>query len=210
MDGQVALLLAILVVIIVLFAFEWVAADVVAIGLLVTLVLTGMLTMDEAFAGFGSSTFILLLGLFILTAALTRTGVVDMAGRRILRYTGSNPNQLLLIVMGAASGLSTVLSNTAATAFFLPVVLGLARRTKVSASRLLLPLAFATILASSTTLISTSTNVVISGLMSQYGMGRMGLFELTPVGVPILIVGLIYMYFIGQRLLPKRERADRF
>ncbi|NLF74573.1 MAG: SLC13 family permease [Chloroflexi bacterium] len=205
MDGQVALLLAILVVIIVLFAFEWIAADVVAIGLLVTLVLTGMLTMDEAFAGFGSSTFILLLGLFILTAALTRTGVVDMAGRRILRYTGSNPNQLLLIVMGAASGLSTVLSNTAATAFFLPVVLGLVRRTKVSASRLLLPLAFATILASSTTLISTSTNVVISGLMSQYGMGRMGLFELTPVGVPILIVGLIYMYFIGQRLLPKRE-----
>ena len=205
MDSQVALLLAILVVTTLLFAFEWVAADVVAIGLLVTLVLTGMLTMDEAFAGFGSPTFILLLGLFILTAALTRTGVVDMAGRRILRYTGHNPNQLLLIVMGAAAGLSAVLSNTASTAFFLPVVLGLARRTKVSASRLLLPLAFSTILASSLTLISTSTNVVISGLMSQYGMERMGLFELTPVGLPILVVGLIYMYFIGQRLLPKRE-----
>lgn len=205
MDGQVALLLCILAGTTLLFAFEWVAADVVAIGLLVTLVLTGLLTMEEAFAGFGSPTFMLLLGLFILTAALVRTGVVDMAGRRILRYIGDTPGQLLPVVMVAAAGMSTVLSNTAATAFFLPVVLGLARRTDTSARQLLLPLAFAAILASSLTLISTSTNVVISGLMDQYGLERMGLFELTPVGLPILIVGLAYMYFIGQRLIPKRE-----
>lgn len=205
MDGQVALLLMLLVAVMVLFAFDWVPADVVAIGLLVTLVLTGLLTSEEAFAGFGSPTFMLLLGLFILTAALTRTGVVDMVGRRILRYTSDNPNQLLLLVMSVAGGMSAVISNTASTAFFLPVVLGLARRTKVSPSRLLLPLAFATILASSLTLISTSTNVVISGLMSNYGLERMGLFELTPVGLPILLIGLAYMYFVGQRLLPKRD-----
>jgi di/tricarboxylate transporter len=205
MDGQVALFLVILAGTTLLFAFEWVPADVVAIGLLVVLVLTGMLTMEEAFAGFGSSTFMLLLGLFILTAALTRTGVVDMAGRRILRYSGDTPNQLLLIVMVAAAGMSAVISNTATAAFFLPVVLGLARRTKVHARRLLLPLAFASIITSSLTLISTSTNVVVSGLMSQYGLERMGLFELSPVGLPITIVGLAYMYFIGQHLIPQRE-----
>jgi hypothetical protein len=104
MDGQVALLLVILAGTTLLFTFEWVPADVVAIGLLVVLVLTGMLTMEEAFAGFGSSTFMLLLGLFILTAALTRTGVVDMAGRRILRFAGDTPNQMLLIIMVAAAG----------------------------------------------------------------------------------------------------------
>ncbi len=205
MDGQVALLLVMLVGTTVLFAFEWVPVDVVAIGLLVILVLSGTLTMEEAFAGFGSPTFMLLLGLFILTAALTRTGVVDIVGRRILRYTGDTPQQMLLVIMVAAAGLSAVISNTAAAAFFLPVVMGLARRAKISARRLLLPLAFASIITSSLTLISTSSNVVVSGLMTQYGLERMGMFELAPVGLPIAIVGLAYMYFIGQRLIPERE-----
>ncbi|HEX3053124.1 MAG TPA: SLC13 family permease [Aggregatilineaceae bacterium] len=205
MDGQVALLLVILVGTTVLFAFEWVSVDVVAIGLLVILVLSGTLTMEEAFAGFGSPTFILLLGLFILTAALTRTGVVDIVGRRILRYTGDTPNQMLLVIMLAVAGMSAVISNTAAAAFFLPVVLGLARRAKMSPRRLLLPLAFASIITSSVTLISTTSNVVVSGLMTQYGLKRMGMFELSPVGIPITIVGLAYMYFIGQRLIPTRE-----
>ncbi len=207
MDGQIGLLLVILAGTAVLFAFERVPADVVAIGLLVTLVLTGILTMDEAFAGFGSTTFFLLLGLFILTAALMRTGVVDMVGLRILRRTGDSPDRLLLIVMVTTAALSSVLSNTAAAAFFLPVVLGLARRTSAKAERLLLPLAFAAILASSVTLVSTSTNVVVSGVMAQYGLERMGLFELTPVGVPIMVLGVAYMYFIGQHLIPHRESA---
>lgn len=205
MDGQIALMLAILMGTALLFAFERVPADVLAIGLLVTLILTGLLTMEEAFAGFGSPTLLLLLGLFILTAALSRTGVVDMVGGRIVRRTGDSQGHLLLIIMVTAGGMSSVLSNTAATAFFLPVVLGLARRTSASASRLLLPLAFATILASSVTLVSTSTNVVVSGLMTRYGLERMGVFELTPVGLPILIVGLAYMYFIGQHLIPQRD-----
>jgi len=207
MDGQIALLLTLVAATAVLFAFEWVAADIVALGLLVTLVLTGMLTTEEAFAGFGSPTFMLLLGLFILTAALTRTGVVEIMGRRILRYTGTTPNQMILVIMIASAGIGSVISNTASAAFFLPVILGLARRTKVHARRLLLPMAFASIITSSVTLVSTSTNVVVSGLMTRYGLERMGMFELSPVGIPITIVGLAYMYFIGQRLIPERESS---
>jgi di/tricarboxylate transporter len=205
MDGQIALLLFIIVTATVLFAFERVPTDVIALGVLVTLILTGLLDTEEALSGFGSDTFILLLGLLILTATLTRTGVVEMAGRAILRHTSDNPNQLLIIVMLASAGLGAFMSNTASTAFFLPVVLGLARRTRTGASQLLLPLAFASIVSSSVTLISTSTNVVVSGLMTDYGLERMGMFELSPVGIPIVIAGLLYMYFIGRRLIPDRS-----
>jgi di/tricarboxylate transporter len=104
--------------------------------------------------------------------------------------------------MGTAGVLSAFMSNTATAAFFVPMTIGLARRVKMHPSKLLMPLAFATILSSSITLVGTSTNVVVSGLMTQYGMAPLGMFELTAVGVPILLVGLLYMYFIGRHLIP--------
>lgn len=208
MTLSIALVLTIIVVALILFAFEWVAADVVALGILLVLIFTGLMPADEAFLGFGSDTVLMLLGLFILTAALLRTGVVEWAGRLLLQYTGDNPNRLFATIMIAPASLSAVISNTAATAFFLPVVLGVAKRTQISPSRLLMPLAFASILSSSVTLISTSTNIVISGLLTQYQLPPMGMFELTPVGLPILLVGLIYMFLIGRRLIPDHGNAD--
>ena len=148
MTLSIALVLTIIVVALILFAFEWVAADVVALGILLVLIFTGLLPAQEAFLGFGSDTVLMLLGLFILTAALLRTGVVEWAGRLLLQYTGDNPNRLFATIMIAPASLSTVISNTAATAFFLPVVLGVAKRTQTSPSRLLMPLAFASILSS--------------------------------------------------------------
>ncbi len=204
MTEQIALLLLILAGTMILLAFEWVSADVIGLGVMVALILTGLLPSDEAFAGFGSETVLMILGLLIMTAALVRTGVVDAVGRTILRRVNVGPSQLILVVMAASAGLSAFLSNTASTAFFLPVVLGLSHRLKTSPSRLLMPLAFATILASSVTLVSTSTNLVVSGVMTEYGMEPMGMFELTPVGIPIVIVGIIYMYFVGMRLVPDR------
>lgn len=204
MTEQIALLLLILVGTMILLSFEWVSADVIGLGVMVALILTGLLPADEAFAGFGSETVLMILGLLIMTAALVRTGVVDTVGRIILRRVNVAPSQLILVVMAAAAGLSAFLSNTASTAFFLPVVLGLAHRLKTSPSRLLMPLAFATILASSLTLVSTSTNLVVSGVMTEYGLAPMGMFELTPVGVPVVIVGVLYMYAVGMRLVPDR------
>ncbi len=205
MTLQIALLLAILGIAGVLFAFEWVAVDTVALGILVSLILTGLLPAEAAFAGFGSETVIMILGLFILTATLLRTGVVDLAGRAILRRAGEDPHRLLIVVMIAAATLSAFISNTAATAFFLPITIGVAARARASASRLLLPLAFASILSSSVTLVSTSTNIVVSGLMVRHGMPPMGMFELAPVGVPIAIAGVAYMLLVGRRLLPERD-----
>lgn len=208
MDLQIILLLSILVAAIVLFSFEWVSADVVALGVLITLILTGLLPAEQAFAGFGSDTVIMILGLLILTAALGRTGVVEMVGRTILRRTGENPQRLLVVIILSAAALGALMSNTAATAFFLPIVIGISRRARLSPSRLLMPLAFATILSSSITLISTSTNIVVSGLITRYEMAPIQMFELAPVGLPIATVGLIYMLTLGRRLIPERTRAE--
>lgn len=203
-----ALLLVLMGIALVLFAFEWVAADVVALGFLVIMIITGLVSANEAFAGFGSDTVFTLMGLFILTAALQRTGVVEMTGRTLLRYTGDKPNRLVAMIMVATSSLSAFMSNTACTAFFLPIALGLAERLRVSTSKLLMPLAFASILASSVTLVATSTNIVVNGLLKRYELAPMGMFELTPVGIPIAVVGILYMLTLGRRLLPDRTTPD--
>jgi di/tricarboxylate transporter len=205
---QIAILFAFVLVALVLFATEWVEADVTALGLLVGMVLTGVLPADKAFAGFGSDTVIMILGLLIMTAALMRTGVMDLVGRWIVRHAGDSARSLQTVVMGGAAGLSAFMSNTAATAFFVPVTFGVARRAKISPSKLLMPLAFATILAGSITLIGTSTNLVVSGLLQQYRLAPMGMFELAPVGIPITIAGLIYMMTLGRKIIPDRFRPE--
>jgi di/tricarboxylate transporter len=147
---------------------------------------------------------IMMLGLLILMAALDRTGVTDFAGRAILRQTDSSPLQVLVMVMVAAVTIGGFVSNTAATAFFLPIVVGITQRKGLSPGKFLMPLAFASILASSISLIGTSTNIVVSGMMTQYDMPPIRMFELTPVGVPIALVGLLYMVLIGRHLVPDR------
>jgi len=197
-----------------IFWSERFSPDVVALGMLLALVLTRLLPAERAFAGFGSPTVILILGLLILTASLQRTGVVDIIGRALMRHTGRDPMRSLLILMLAAAAMSALMSNTAATAFFLPIAFNMAQRARVGPGQLLMPLAFAAILSSSISLISTSTNVVVSGFMRERGMEPMGLFELAPVGIPIALAGIAYMFFVGRRLVPDRsgdqDLADRF
>lgn len=208
MTLPIILMIVILIAALILFSIETIPADVVALGIMLALILTGILPAEAAFKGFGSDTAIMILGLLILTASLVRTGVVQMFSRWILRAVGDNHKRLYWVIMGASGLLSSFMSNTATAAFLVPMTLGLSKRMKIPASKLLMPLAFAAILSSSVTLVSTSTNVVVSGLMTQYGMEPLGMFELTPVGIPILIVGLLYIYFIGQHLIPIRGRTS--
>jgi di/tricarboxylate transporter len=209
MTVEIALLLGLIVTSLVLFSWERVPPDVVALGLVLALVFTGLLPAKQAFAGFGSDTVIMILGLLLLTAALMRTGVMDVAGAYILRFTGTSPARLLVVVMLASAAVGAFMSNTASTAFFLPIVIGLAARARISPSCLLLPLAFSSILTSSVTLISTSTNIVVSGLMTQYDLAPIDMFELAPVGVPILLVGLVYMFFVGRIWIRKHAAPQK-
>jgi di/tricarboxylate transporter len=201
-------LIVIIIAALILFSIETIPADVIALGVMMILILTGILPPNIAFEGFGSDTAIMILGLLILTAALVRTGIVQIISRHILRSVGENRTQLYWVIMGTAGILSGFMSNTATSAFFTPMTIGLARKFKIHPSKLLMSLAFASVLASSVTLVGTSTNIVVSGLMSQHGMAPLGMFELTPVGIPILIVGLLYMFFIGRHLIPVRDKEE--
>jgi di/tricarboxylate transporter len=206
MTFQIELLLAIILIAGILFSIEWLSPDVVGLGVLIVLALTGLLPRERAFEGFGSETVITVLGLLIMTAALLRTGVMDLTARVILRHTGDDPTRLFIVIILTSAGIGAFMSNTASTAFFVPIVIGIANRAKISPSQLLLPLAFSSILTSSVTLISTSTNLVVSGLLQQYKMEPMGMFELAPVGIPIAIAGLIYMFLV-RRWIPDRTAS---
>ena len=207
MTPEIMICLAILGVAVLLFSWDRIPADVVALGVLLAVIVTGLVPAEKALAGFGSGTVVMILGFFIMTAALSHTGIVDTVGQWILTRAGDRPFLLLAVVMIAVSLLSAFISNTAATAFFIPVVLGIAARTGTSPSRLLLPLAFASILTSSVSLISTSTNIVISELMVRRGEAPMGMFELAPAGIPIAVLGIAYMLTLGLKLMPERARS---
>lgn len=209
MTSSIVLLIIIILAAMVLFSIEVLPAEVVALGVVLALIISGILPVDIAFQGFGSDTSIMILGLLILTAALVRTGVVQRISRAILLRIGENFNQLYWIITGTAGIMSAFISNTATSALFTPMTIGLARKFKIHPSKLLMSLAFATILASSVTLIGTSTNVVVSGLLQQQGLEPLGMFELTPIGIPILVVGLLYMFFIGRHLVPVRDLENK-
>src|SRR5262245_27115113 len=205
MTPDIAICLTILALAVVLFAWDRVPADVVALGAMLAVIATGLLPADKAFAGFGSDTVMMILGLLVMSAGLIQTGVVEIAGRHVFDLAGRNPAIFLPVIMVSVATVSAFMSNTAATAFFVPLVLGYTSRLGISPSRYLLPLAFASILTSSVTLISTSTNLVVSDLLTRYQQPPMGMFELAPLGIPIAIVGLLYMWTIGVRLIPQRD-----
>jgi di/tricarboxylate transporter len=205
MTAEIAICLTILAIAVALFAWDRVPADVVALGVMLAIIATGLLPADRAFAGFGSDTVMMILGLLVMSAGLIQTGVVDSAGRFALGLAGRNPAIFLPLIMVAAAVVSAFMSNTAATAFFVPLVLGYAARIGESPSKFLLPLAFSSILTSSVTLISTSTNLVVSELLTRYQQQPIGMFELTPVGIPVAVAGLLYVWAVGTRLMPRRE-----
>lgn len=206
--SPIYLILALLVLAIVLFATEKLPVDVVGILLVIALVMTQVLTVQEGLAGFGNDIIITIGGLFILVGGLVKTGIVDLIGRRLHRVAGGNEFVLTALIMTVAAISASVLKNTTTTAMFLPVVIGLAAKAKIAPSKLLMPLAFGAILGGSCTLIGTSTNLAVSGAIVRYGQPPLSMFELTSVGILVFAVGMIYMLFVGRLLLPNRGGGE--
>ena len=197
--------LGLLVLALVMFSRDSIPLDVTALVILLLLVLPGVLEPAEALAGFGSETIVILISLFVLTAAVARTGVVERVGLRLASLAKRHPNVMTRLLLAAVTTISAFLSNTVCTAVFLPLAIGSARRAKMPVSKLLMPLAFASILSSGITVISTSTNLVVSGELPKYGMAPIGFFEMA---VPALVIsgfGLLYLMFVAPRLIPDRD-----
>jgi di/tricarboxylate transporter len=208
--NPIVITLLLLIVALVLFAIERIPVDIVAILLVIALVTAGVLNIQEGVAGFGSDIIITIAGLFVLTSGLVKTGIVDLVGRKLYRFAGNNEFLLTALIMIMAALAASVLKNTTTTAMFVPVVIGLAERAKIAASKLLMPLAFGAILGGTCTLIGTSTNLAVSGAMQRYQMQPLSMFELSPVGLAIVVIGLIYMLFVGRFLVPRYGNKDSF
>jgi di/tricarboxylate transporter len=202
MTLEIGLVFFLLLSAIVLFATEKVSVDVVTLLLICVLIIFRVLTPAEAFAGFSSDVLVMLGAIFILSGALQQTGVLEGMAALLLKLAGAGKLRLLALLMLSAGTVSAFMNNTTVVAMFVPPVTGMARRAGISASKLLMPLAFAAIMGGTCTLIGTSTNIAVSGYIAKAGMEPLGLFEFAPIGIVCLIVGTAYMTVIGQRFLP--------
>lgn len=205
MTWEIGILLALLGVAVVLFATEKVSVDVTALLLVLALFGVGIVDGEAITLGFANEVLLFLGSLFVVTEGLSQTGALLRLENRLVTFTSGRPWLLMAMLLPGVGLMSAFLSNTATVGALLPLVVGLARRAKMPSSRLLMPIAFASILGGTCTLIGTSTNIVVSGLMPRYGQERLGLFELAPVGVPVLVLGVVYLLTIGRRLLPERR-----
>jgi di/tricarboxylate transporter len=207
MTPDLLFVFALLAATILLFVSERVRLDLVAMLALLALMLSGLLTTAEALAGFSDPVVLIIAGLFVVGAGLAQTGVADSLGRWLGRVAGTGETGLIAVIMVTAAVLSAFMSSTGTTAVLLPVVVSLAREARISPSRLLMPLAFASLLGGLLTLIGTPPNIVVSEQLAAAGLAPFSFFAFTPVGVVMLALGVIFMILVGRRLLPERIKA---
>lgn len=207
MTLPIFLVLALLVAVVVVFSFEWVSVDLATLLLLAVLVLSGILTVDQAFSGFSNEIIVILASIFILSGALMKGGVLDHLSDVIHRFAGGSRNKVLLCVMPVTSFISSFMNNTTCTAVMMPAVLGLCRKSRLSPGKVLIPLAYASMLGGTCTLIGTSTNVAASALLKSAKLVPFSMFEFLPVGAVVCVMGILYMMLIGHRLLPETREA---
>ena len=205
MTLEIGFLFLILAVMVALFLTEKIPVDLTAFLGLVVLIFSGFVKSDEAFTGFASSAVITMLSIFIVSASLLHTGIADLVGARIHAWVGSHEVSLIVTIMLVAGVLSAFMNNIAAAAVLMPAVASLARRAGLSPSRLFMPLSFGAILGGTTTLVGTPPNILVGAMLEARGMESFGLFDFAPMGLTLLVLGIIYMTTVGRKLLPSRE-----
>jgi di/tricarboxylate transporter len=207
MTFEIALVLGILAISLVLFISEVIRMDVVALLVLGALAVTGLVDSNQAFAGFSNSAVITVWAMFILSEGLTRTGIADIIGRQVMRLAGRREVAMITVIMITGAVLSAFMNNIGVAALMLPVVVEVARRTRIPPSRLLMPLAYSTLLGGLMTLIGTPPNLLISESMVLNGYEPFELFDFTPLGGAVMVVGVAFVALAGRFMLPKTRAA---
>lgn len=202
---SIALVLAVVVVALVLFSLDSIPIEFTSLVVVCLLSLTGVLTPAQAFEGFSDDTVVFIFTLLAMTQGLASTGVVQMVGQRMAFFARFGHQAFVLAMMGVVAVFSSFISNTVTTAAFLPVAIGAAQRAKVPRSKVLLPLAYASMLGGTVLLFGTSTNLVVSSALKRHGMAPIGVTELAPVGLPVVLLGIAVVVLLGRWLLPARE-----
>lgn len=205
MTPQMALTFIILVGAVILFVTNRLPVDLVALLVLSTLIITRLVTVEEAFAGFSNPAVVTVWSVFIVGAAVQRSGVADLLATRMLQLAGNNEWRLLLVLMTTSALISSVMNNVGAVAILLPPTMAMARKLNQSPSKFLMPVAFASLLGGNLTLIGTPPNILAADLVVQFGLEPLQFFDFTPMGLAALAVGMGYMLLFGRYLLPNRD-----
>ncbi|MDK1044523.1 MAG: SLC13 family permease, partial [Anaerolineales bacterium] len=174
---------------------------------LISVGVLGLIPAKELFSGFSNSAVITVWAVYMVSGGLFKTGVANAMGTAILKIAGNTESRLIATIMLTVGVLSAFMNNVGATAMLLPAVVGISRVTKVAVSKLLIPLAFASLLGGAMTLIGTPANILATGILAERGLPTFGFFEFAPMGIVVLVTGVLYMVLIGRRLLPVREGA---
>lgn len=214
MATGVIITLVIIIVAIVLFATELLSIDLVAMLIMISLVLSGVVTPEEGIAGFSNPATITVAFMFVLSAALLKTGALQSVAHQLSAIFRKSYRLGMVLMMLMIALFSAFVNNTPVVAVFIPVVMQIAYASGQPPSKMLIPLSFASIMGGMCTLIGTSTNILVSGIAEKHGLPGFQMFELGLVGVPLLLAGLLFMGFIGLRILPDRSKdrslSERF
>jgi di/tricarboxylate transporter len=202
---EIYLTLGMLVGAIILFITEWLPIDLVALGLVIGLMISGILTPDQALAGFSNSIVITIAALFIVGGAVMETGLADNISSKLVRFAGKSRLRLLILIMGTVALLSGFMSDTGTVAVMAPAIISISRKKNINPSKLLIPLATGSLLGGAMTLIGTPPNLIASDLLLENGFAPFYCFDFTPVGLALLVAGIFYMALAGRWLLPDRR-----
>ena len=204
MNYEIAFMLLLMGVALVAFFREWFPIEVTALGVLAVLVITGILEGREALAGFSSTAVVAIGSLFVLSHALTKTGLLETIANRFADAARERPWPIIVLLLVLVCVGSGMLNNTAVVALSIPLVMKFCRRLELSPSKVLLPLSFASILGGTLTLIGTSTNLLVNSVVKDYNQPPIGMFELSIAGAVMAGAGLIYIVLFSRRMLPAR------
>ncbi|MGJ8738680.1 SLC13 family permease, partial [Zobellia laminariae] len=203
------ILFVILAVTIALFIWGRFPPDVVALMSMLALYLVGVLNMEESLSGFSNPTVIMIAALFIIGEGLARTGWTALAGKKFVEWAGKSKSKLLILVTLGSGVLSGFVSNTGTVAALLPVTVSAAWKAGTLPSKLLMPVAFGSNTGGLLTLTGTPPNIIVSNVLTENGIPSFSFFEFALVGLPLLLIVILYFKFIGYRLLPNHETEDK-
>ncbi len=210
MTLEIGLTLGIIFLAMILFFTERFSVDAISIGVMVLFLITGILDVEEGLSGFSNSATITVAAMFIISAAIFNTGILDQFRHRLSEQAEKSEFSLMLMLMGSAGILSAFINDTAVVALLMPTVIKLSNSNNIPASKLLIPLSFGSLLGGVCTLFGTSTNILVSGIAEKSGLAPFGIFEMSKMGIIFLVLGILYMLFIGRFLLPNRASKNKF